>query len=423
MSKGKLAFPGWAMGQVLLPEQFDAQQEAILAHVALGAQLSGLPAYGLVRLRVDEQLLASGALRVAALTYVFASGLIVDTPGNMILSNANLGDLDVDEAALYLHVGNETTDARGLTRYEDDPRSVRRVLFRGELSLRAQRDDARESVKLMQLRRRDGAWEIAGYVPPLLNCGASNSPFLRRELLANLRAVRVVEAQLARRIKDALLGHEQVAELRRIQSSARCVLALLGDHGLDEDQQQEVALHPYFVFLALREFLFEAAILQSRNDHAIPRYRHEDLAACFVELGREIEAMLGTTSLSSNRLEFERRSGWFVAGPFPDSLVDAGEVFLVVKTKDGTAASFAGVKLASVQRIDEVYSRALAGVPLTPMPSGLAASFAQVYGHDAVFYEVGVDDLEWLLAAEDGQLCFPAWRELESISAALVWSA
>lgn len=422
MSTAKLAFPGWAMGQVLLPEQFVAQQETIVAHIALRAGLSGMPAHGLARLRIDEELLASGSLRLEAMTYVFASGLLVDVPGNTIVSNANLAELDGDEIAIYLHVGNETTDARGLSRYEDDPRSVRRVVFRAELLPAAQLDDARESAKLLELRRRNERWELGDYAPPLLGCGPGVSPFLRRQLLANLRAVRAVDAQLTRRIKDAFLGQEQVAELRRVSSAAQRVLALLADHGYDEDQRQQVALHPYVLFSALRDFYLEAAILQTRRDRATPRYRHEDLSGCFVELQREIEAMLGTTSLSETRLEFERRADWYIAGPFPEPLGRAREVFLVVKPKSGGPVGLEGVKLASPQRIDEVYSRALAGVPLTPMSSASATSFAHVYGYDAVFYEVGVDDLEWRLAAEDGAVCFPALRELESITAALVWS-
>lgn len=423
MTTGKLAFPGWAMGQVLLPEQFIAQQDAILAHLAVQAKVPGLPAHGLLRLALDEELLASGAVRLEALTYLFPSGLLVDSPGNMIVSNLNLAELDADQAAVYLHVDNETTTAEGLTRYEDDPRSLSRVVLRGELSPVALRDDARESVKLMAVSRRSQGWQLADYAPPLLGCGAASSPFLRRQLQGNHRAIRAVAAQLDRRIDAAFLGREQVAELRRVWSAAQRVLALFADHGYGEDHQQQVSLHPYVLFSALREFYLEAAILQTRNDRDVPRYHHEDLVACFADLQREIEGMLGTSSLSDKRLEFERRGSWYAAGPFPDSLRDAREVFLVIKAESGGAVDLGGLKLASPQRIDEVYTRALAGVPLQALSSASAASFAHVYGYDAAFYAVDVGDLEWMLAAQDGELCFPAWRELGSLQAALVWGA
>ena len=430
----KLAFPGWVMGQVLLPEQFQAQQEVISAQLALRAELTGLPAYGLARLALDETLLATGALRIERLTYAFASGLLVDVPGNAILTNANLASADLDaletnRTTLYLHVRNEVTDASDLTRYEDDPRSVRRVIYQVELSLAAQLDDARESVKLLELARKDERWCLASYSPPLLRTGTRASPFLREVVAACQQTVWAVEAQLARRIKDAFLGREQVAELRRVRAAAHRVLALLGDHGVGEEPSSVVALHPYLVFSSLRDFYLEAATLQERNFAAI-RYRHDALAECFELLRRGLESTLGSDSLSTNRLEFERRESWYVAGPFPEGLREAKEVFLIVKAnsqpgvdsvKSRDSVSLEGVKLASPRRVDEVYTRALAGVPLRTMSAASSASFAQIYGHDAVYYAIETDDPEWRLALRDEGICFPAWRDLEAVSAVLVW--
>lgn len=418
----KLAFPGWAMGQVLLPEQFQAQQDVVLSHLALRAELSGLPSYGLARLSLDEELLATGSLRVERLTYAFASGLLVDVPGNALVSNVNLDAVKADVATVYLHVHNEVTDATGLARYEDDPRSVRRVIYRAELSLTAQFDDARESVKLLELVRRHRRWYLANHAPPLLRIGVRSSPFLREILLGCERAVRAVEAQVARRIKDAFLGREQVSELRPVQVAAHRVLALLADHGVGEQPQSIVSLHPYIVFSALRDFLLDTSLLQS-SKLQLPHYRHDDLAGCFEELRHKIEGTLAATTLNTNRLEFESRANLYVAGPFPDGLRKASEVFLIIKSRTGGVIDFEGVKLASPRRINEVHTRALAGVPRTAMSPTSAASFAHIYGHDALFFEVGTKDPEWGLAQRDGELGFPAWRELEGILAILMWGA
>ena len=40
------AFPAWAMGQVLLPVQFDALEHALLSHIAVRAELSGFGGHG-----------------------------------------------------------------------------------------------------------------------------------------------------------------------------------------------------------------------------------------------------------------------------------------------------------------------------------------------------------------------------------------
>lgn len=420
---GKLAFPAWAMGQVLLPEQFQAQQEALLAHVGVRAELSGLPAYGLSRLVINEDLLATGALNVERLTYLFASGLLIDTPGNAVLTNANLGELTADVASIYLHVHNEVTDATDLERYIDDPRSVTRVIFRAELSLAARLDDARESVKLMELvRDSDRRWVLSDYSPPLLRTGGGSSPFLRDKLSRCQQGVRAVEAQLGRRIKDAFLGSEQVSELRRIRAAAYRVLAVLADHGFGEDAQAKVSLHPYLLFSLLRDFELEAAILSDKQGITNPRYRHDDLGSSFELLRERIDGQLGASSLNSKRLEFKHRASWYVAAPFPEDLCLSQEVFLIIKSRGPEPVMFDDIKLASPRRIEEVYGRALAGIPLAPMNATTAASFAQTYGRDAAFYEVGTDgDEEWAHAVFERELCFPSWRELEGLSAVLVW--
>ena len=421
MGTRKLAFLDWVMGQVLLPEQFEAQQETILANIAARAALTGLPAHGLARLRLDEEQLAGGALQIERLTYVFESGLMIDVPGNTVIGNLNLGPALGGPTVVYLHISNELTDATDLKLYLDDPAGVRRVIYRAELSTAPSRDNARESVKLLGLQARDDRWSLDGHAPPLLRVGAGVSPFLRDTLDRSLRAVQAVESQLGRRIKDAFLGSEQGAELRRVRSAAHRVLVALGDHGVGgAESQQKVALHPYFLYSALREFYMEAATLGDEPfDPAQLRYNHGDPAPCFEELRRRIESSLGAGSLSTKRLEFERRASWYVAGPFPDGLRRATDVFLVVKPGPGGVVNFEGVKMASPRRIEEAYTRALPGVPLTPFKS---SSFSHVYGHDATFYQVGTaGNDEWAHAVRDGDICFPAWRELAGISAVLVW--
>ncbi len=421
MSGGRLALPDWRMGQVLLPEQFVALQEALLAHDVVVAGLSGLPPYGLARLALDEEQLAVGAVHVERLTYVFASGLIIDAPGNAVINNLSLTDVGENVASIYLHIGNAVTDATDLKGYRDDPRSVTRVIFRAELSLAARQDDARESVKLLGLARRDARWTLEPYAPPLLRVGVDVLPLLRDTLEGIVRSVHAVEAQLSRRIRDSFLGTEQGAELRRVRSAAHRALAVLADHGLGAgESQQNVSLHPYLLFTALREFYMEAAILKDEESDVLRlRYRHDDLWGCFDELRLRVESCLSSSSLSTKRLPFEQRASWYVAGPFPDDLCRSREVYLIVKTNSGKPVEFTDVKTASPRRIEEVYTRALAGVSLTSFRS---SSFAYVYGHGASFYRVDVEgDPEWVQVVRDREMCFPAWHALEGIQAVLVW--
>jgi predicted component of type VI protein secretion system len=419
MSASKLALLQWEMGQVLWPEQFEAQQEAILAHIGAMAALSGLPSEGLARLTINERQLAIGALQIERLTYVFASGLLIDFPGNAVVGNLNLDPKPAGPVSVYLHVGNEVGDATDLKHYPDEPRRIKRAIHRVELSLKASSDNARESVELMRLTHRDELWTLGDFAPPLLCIGPRASPFLRDTLRAILQGVREVQAQLARRIRDAFLGSDQGAELRRVRSAAHRVLAVLDDHGIDDAvPQQRVALHPYFLYSALREFYMQAATLDDEREVEVLRYVHGDIGPCFERLRQRIESSLAARSLSTQRLEFECRESLYLAGPFADGLRRATDIYLILKPGPGGPLNFEGVKVASPRRIHEVYTRALAGVPLSAFKS---SPFAHVYGQDAVIYKVGADDDEWRLAVRDSEVCFPAGRVPAGTSAALMW--
>jgi type VI secretion system protein ImpJ len=414
-----LAFPGWTMGQVLLPEQFLALQQTIVAHIDRRAELTGLPSHGLARLRWSEELLAAGSIRIDGLTWVFESGLLLDVPGNAVVSNLNLADAKADEVSLFLHVRNQTGDAAGLPQYAEDEPSVTRVIYQAELSLEDKRDDTRESGKLAELTRGTDGWALGGFSPPLLCVGSSSSPFLRDALRSSQRAVERIERHLAGRSIDAFLGADQLSELRRVRASAYRVLALLADHGLG-DERQELSLHPYHVFSALRDFYIEVSVLQGAPPEPWPvRYRHGALASCFQDLGQRIDRYTGESRLVAPRLEFERKADWFVTSTFPEDLRKAPKVYLVAKPGPSGRASLEGLKLASPHRIEEVYTRALAGVRLAPLES---ASLSHTYGGDSALYEVITqNDEEWLHAVRERALCFRAWPELEGVRAALVW--
>lgn len=414
-----LAFPGWTMGQVLLPAQFLALQETILAHLDRRGELGGLPLHGVARLRWSEELLATGSIHIDALTWVFESGLLVDVPGNAVVSNFNLTDVKGPEVSLFLHVRNRTRDATGLPQYADDEPSVERVIHQLELSLEDKRDDARESGKLAVLVRSGEGWVRGRYSPPLLGVGRSASPFLREELVRCRLAVERIEGNLAGRAVDAFLGADQLAELRRVRAAAFRMLALLADHGVGDDQQA-VCRHPYHVFAALRDFYIEVALLQGTRPEPWPmRYRHGALVESFGEVVQSLDRYMGESRLVAPRLDFERSGDWFVTSTFPEDLCKAATVYLVAKPSAASTVSFDGVKLASPHRIEEVYTRALAGVRLAPLDS---ASLTHTYGHDSVFYQVVTQaDVEWGHAVHERALCFRAWPELAGVRAALVW--
>lgn len=422
----KLALPEWTMGQVLLPEQFLALQDTLLIHLHRRVELAGLPAHGLARLRWDERGLEAGMVSIQALTWVLPSGRLLDVPGNAVVGSFNFLEAAGGESRvpLYLHVLHRTVEGTDHSTYADDDPSVKRVLQQLELSLANEHDEARESHKLAELHRtEDGAWTTGPFSPPLLCLGPRVSPFLRDELRAQQTVIERLASELQERRTDAFRGQSQQSALPQAQVSAYRVQALLADLGAG-DWSQEVWLHPYRLFTALRDFYLELTILQGLPLQPWPiRYEHLDLAGSFGRLRESISRYESQSRLLAPRLDFERKGHHFVTRRFPDELCRAEHVYLVIRP-GGT--NLDGVRLASPRRITEVVTRSLTGVRFSPLESdGLA--FAYGYGRDVAFYELRTaegerdEPKEWQLAVEERALCFDARAGFEGLRAALVW--
>jgi type VI secretion system protein ImpJ len=417
----RLALNLWHNGQILQPEHFLAEEQAILGEVCQTARLPGLPFYGVAQLAWDEALLARGTVSITALTVVFASGELMKLGSNATVADFVLGATGAT-ATLYLHLSNKTTDATGMDLYRDDKKWVSRVVHQLVVSTDSSIQDARQPMKLATLVKQAGKWQRSpAYVPPLLRVGTS--PFLG-DLLARLDAALAgAQIDLREEISASTPGADANASRRRCQAAVYGLRALLAD--LDK----QVHVHPYLVIEALRAFYLEACVLRDKEpDPAVlGPYDHDDLASGFNPLVAGIEALLdGRPTVSPERLEFKPVAGssLLVAGPFPPTLIAAARVFLLVPRPAGTyqKASIVGLKLASPSRLDFVHRRALRGVRLEPSSDPPPSTF----GADLDVYRVSLavpHEEEWPHAASEGALAYHATPALRDLTLALAWSA
>jgi type VI secretion system protein ImpJ len=430
-SYDRLALHRWEMGQVLHPAQFRAQEDALLEHVGLRSQLTGLPSRGVALLRWGDAQLAAGDLAISALTVVLASGRLIDVPGNAVLTTRTLvlPTKAAGPVAIYLHLRGELRPdgARNLPRYEPDEPEIRRAIYQVELSTEPGIDGGQERMKLAELSFRDGAWALTPFVPPLLRLGRGTTPFLHDIMAQVVDALGSFESELVKRAADSMTSAEPMAEVRRMLTALYRVQAVLADHGYGA-ATQSVALHPYHLFAALRDFYLEAVVLQGvRLDGWPPRYQHDDLRACLDPLVRGVARTLAMPAVVSPRLAFQRDDHWFVTEPFPDELRRASEVFLLLERAsaalgdDHTAPpALDDLKLASPLRAEEVYTKALEGVPRRAIP---ALGFAQSFGHRATVFQLDSQSREWRHAVHEGAVCFASSPGVEGYTAALFWQS
>jgi predicted component of type VI protein secretion system len=78
------------------------------------------------------------------------------------------------------------------------------------------------------------------------------------------------------------------------------------------------------------------------------------------------------------------------------------------------------LKLASPLRAEEVYTKALEGVPRRAIPS---LGFAQTFGHRATVFQLDSTSSEWRQAVVEHALCFAVLPGLENYHAALFWQS
>jgi type VI secretion system protein ImpJ len=417
MSGLKLAFQRWERGQVLLPEHFRAQEDAIAAHSLLVTRLRGLPSYGIGQLVWSPRDLERGKLVISELTVVFPGGRLVDVPGNAGVTNLDVTKLTppARELTLYLHLMRAPGETQRTAPYDDDAPEVTRVLSRLRLSTESGMDDALDVLPIcvLQLDKPGGTWRVSeGYVPPLLQVG--NNPFLRGRLDEARRISTTVEEHLEAQLEDPLFRGERMVAARRCQVGAARLRMLL------EEYEESIHVHPYVVFDALRAYDFELAALYEAPPEAV-RYEHDDLAGCFDRVLRQLREKSGGEAVSSPSLVFghDADDRPHVARPFADELVHASEVFLVADRVDADRASFDGVKLATPGHLDDVIRRSLPGVPLKPVPS--PPPFRHTFGPQVDFYRLDTRCDEWRRAVDARALAYRATPSLKRVWTALFW--
>lgn len=415
MADPKLAFQRWAPGQILEPEHFRAEEEALVAHARLVGELRGLPFYGISRLTWDKEALEDGAICISALTAVLKGGAVVDVPGNATLSSFDLSRLDVKEATVYLHLLRDTEPASRDRLYEADPEAVTRTLYRLQLSLDPARVGAGDTLPLAVITQKEmgGPFLLSPeYVPPLLNI--AGHPFLEAHLDALSGMLAQIRHELEEQLADPLFRGEKMAAARRCEVDAVRLEAALAERA------RGVRPHPHTLFEQARAFWLGLVALREEAPAEVPLYDHDDLAGCFRDLLDRIDEMAHAAPARSPSLPFTREAEDqpFVAAPFPPALAEAPEVYVVVQ-RAAEPLDMSTVKFASPGRLATVLRRSLPGVEVEAV--GSPPPFRHAFGPHVDFWKIDTACEDWRRAVDAKALAFWPLEPLTRARTALFW--
>ena len=268
----KLARIRWEMGQALLPQHFIAQEEALLADTILRFRTGGLPAYGIAWLKWNEAFLGEGILSLQSITVVMPSGLMLDAPGNAVVSTFNLNTPGTVTIPIYLHaikpIASHEKSGENQGELEED--TIPRIIYQLVLSSDQSHPQALETMKLGEfVKDPEGLWQSSDdFIPPLLQLGAS--PYLKAELEKVAQFLELFHYKITQEIAASYLSGESLF------SAKQCLKSIYRIQRLMANLRSQIHFHPYYVYEALKIFYTEACFYRN----TLP----ENITACISQI-------------------------------------------------------------------------------------------------------------------------------------------
>ncbi len=375
----------WTMGQPLLPEHFEAQEQALRDEFLVHLGHLGLPRQGLARLRWDVAQLSAGVVRIQDLTLVLPSGRLIDIPGNcppLSFDLESVGDPIVPLRIARFDEGDTATQNR-------PSGAIERRVETARLIGKTTGAPGAELFPLGEFTKDvEGAWTVdARYIPPCLS--VRETPFFVN-IVDRLHGwlERFHEALRTELRENFLAGHLVLSA----QQAMRSVFQL---RGWLADLTQDLDPHPYELFDAVRRFYIDVCIYRELKPAAADTpYDHLALAECFGQLASAVEPLLvrgAGQGGQASYVGFTHEDGMLVAR-LPREIGRSRQVFVLVqKSAADRPIDLMRHKLASPTRLALVHQRSLRGIRIFRVDS---PPFHHDFSSDVAFFGLELED-EW----------------------------
>ena len=403
----KLARVRWEMGQTLLPENFLAQEESLVADTVLRFRMTGLPGYGVSSLKWNDDLLNEGIFSIQTMTLVMPSGFLLDVPGNAHVAPYNLNIPGTVTVSVYCHLtdsgdpDNTVEETWGAPEEGTIPRIIHELVLSSEQSY----VKGLETIKLAEFEKNpDGLWQLSrNFIPPLLQ--VTTSPFLKDELNELVEAMELFQYNLSMDAASYLSGSSLIGVqqcLRGVYRTRRFIANLFS----------QIHLHPYHVYEELKEFYNNVCFYKSTTPENITNpYNHDQLADCFEKIFIPLIKQMQLTQVRSPYLPFEFKDGIYRI-TLSAEIREARKVyFLIQKSHTNQKVVIDNLKLSSFSRISLVHKLALQGIPLKKVAQ---PEFQHSFGHEVEFYQI-LEGEEWDNALRELSVAFYNHPQLEGM--------
>ncbi|SDM89180.1 type VI secretion system protein ImpJ [Franzmannia pantelleriensis] len=383
----------WSEGLFIKPQHFQQQQRSLEGLIDMRLRGVSHALYGFLTLALNAEFLSFGRIAISRASGVMPDGTAFQLPDDDIEPTPlEIDDASITNQVVYLGLPL-ATDAVGEVHWPDDAlparyrassRQVRDLhsrdgdhadleLARVAPRLLLERDDrsayACLAVARIVERRADGSLVLdETFLPTLLNVQAANG--LQRFVGEMAGLMRERARNIAQRLATPhQTGVADVSDFMLLQLLNRAQprfqhLARLGQ------------LHPERLYDTMLETASELITFtdESRLPPEFPAYDHDHPERAFRPLMQSLRQSLSTV-LEPRALAIQlqsRRYGLLVAPLSDPSLLDAADFILAVRAdmphERLRKLFLQQTKVASVERIRDLISLQLPGVPLTPLP-------------------------------------------------------
>ena len=383
----------WSEGMFLRPQHFQQHNRYIERYIE-GRSVALEPYFhGFTELEIDREPLYLGKLSITSARGIFPDGTPFSLPDNEELPAILDIPENISNETVYLCIPLRRSGVMETRRDDQDQPQARFQAYNymARDTSTASGEEAQIQIGKLRPCLKLGGKDLSGYavlgVARIEENTTANAVSLDQHYLAPL-----LDCAIAAPIKanfeelKALLKQRGDALSGRLSDSGRAGSAEVADYMLLQvinrvepllmHLSQQKGLHPIKLYTELVQIAGELATFTTTNKRppVLPAYQHDDLAGTFAGVSAVLRQSLSTvleqTAVSMDLVE--RKYGIHVAAITDRSLLDSASFVLAAKA-DMQADLLRNrlpsqAKVAGVEKIRELISVSLPGLPLRPLP-------------------------------------------------------
>lgn len=384
----------WMKGTFLSPQHLQTQDRFIENTLQFHLESLNFAPWGFSSLSVNQEALAAGQFAISTATGMMADGLLFDIPASdPAPPPIQLGDaFDPDQQAIDVYLAIPHHRERGLnvtlgnlnadTRYRaefvllrdensgltEKPVQLARKNFRLLVGEQAARGVS--SLRCGVVRRTAaGTFELdTKFVPPLLNISASDFLVSVVRRLVEILTAKSAVLSGTRRQKNASLAEFGSSDIANFW-----LLYTINSHfPLMQHIFETRRGHPSMLYEAMLSLGGSLTTFSTKlQPRDLPKYNHDDLSTCFLELDEKVRMLLDTV-VPSNFVSLplkQVKPHIYATALADEKYLRNTKMYLAVSAQTSKDELIAKtpylIKVCSASQIEHLVNMALAGVALT----------------------------------------------------------